>query len=70
MNIRTIKISQTSDKLLQTHYLSKRIQNVLIEIAGNLVKDNNIIQEIRKVKYSAIAVDGTPDAAHNQPIFF
>ena len=68
-HVNQVKVSQQSGKRLQVHYLSKDIQNELIEMAGNLVKEN-IIDDIRKAKYFAIAVDGTPDASHQEQLSF
>ena len=45
------------------HYCGKTIQNEIINIIGNLTRDN-ILGRVRKAKYYSIMLDCTPDINH------
>lgn len=45
------------------HYCGKTIQNEIINIIGNLTRDN-ILSRVRKAKYYNIVLDCTPDINH------
>ena len=69
-HVNNIKASQENPGTrMPAHYMSKTIQNELIEVAGNFVLDN-IVNEVKKAKYFAITVDGTPDISHDEQISF
>uniref|UniRef100_H3A7E7 Uncharacterized protein n=1 Tax=Latimeria chalumnae TaxID=7897 RepID=H3A7E7_LATCH len=61
--------SESGDAHYQAHYLSWRSQNEFIEDCGKLVL-NAVIQEVQKVFYYSIIVDGTPDASLMEQITF
>ena len=68
-HVNSIRVSQDSGKRLQAHYLSKDIQNEIISLCGDFVRDT-IVRQITKTKYFAISVDGTPDVSHKEQLSF
>ena len=69
-HVNNIKASQENPGTrMPAHYMSKTIQNELIEVARSFVLDN-IVNEVKKAKYFAITVDGTPDISHDEQISF
>ena len=68
-HISNLKNAQMNNKKLQVHYLSKTIQNELIELCGSFVL-KTILDEIETAKYYSIAVDATPDISRKEQLSF
>ncbi len=65
-----MRVSQDEGKRLQAHYLSTDIQNEIISLSGNFVRDTIVSQITETKSYFAISVDGTPDASHKEQLSF
>ena len=59
----TLLIDTRTSKKMTTTYLSPTIQNELILLLSDKVK-NIIVEEVREAKYFAIMCDSTPDISH------
>ncbi|XP_065677373.1 zinc finger MYM-type protein 1 [Hydra vulgaris] len=63
MNEHVRKIKNQENKT--AHYLGKEIQNELIQILANAIKDN-ILTRVKFAKYYSIILDCTPDNRHRE----
>ncbi|XP_047137586.1 zinc finger MYM-type protein 1-like [Hydra vulgaris] len=60
-HVRKIK----NKKIKTAHYLGKEIQNELIQILANAIKDS-ILTRVKFAKYYSIILDYTPDNSHTE----
>nr|XP_012560061.2 zinc finger MYM-type protein 1-like [Hydra vulgaris] len=60
-HVRKIK----NQEIKTAHYLGKEIQNELIQILANAIKDN-ILTRVKFAKYYSIILDCTPDNSHTE----
>lgn len=58
-------LRRIDSKEIQQHYLSKTIQDELVNLMGNKIQ-NQIINRIKLGKYFAIILDCTPDISHQE----
>ncbi|XP_065658551.1 uncharacterized protein LOC136083072 [Hydra vulgaris] len=58
-------VASVKAKKTTTSYFSPRIQNKLIELLGQKVK-NEILSNVREAKYFSVLFDCTPDASHKE----
>ena len=63
-----VKESQQSNRRLQVHYLSAKIQNEFIVCCATHVKQA-ILAQLTATKYYSIIVYGTPDSSHVEQTF-
>ncbi|XP_065443168.1 zinc finger MYM-type protein 1-like [Chrysemys picta bellii] len=56
-------LRKITDHETQVHYLGKNMQNELIQILANAIK-NKIVEAAHSGKYFSIILDGTPDVSH------
>ncbi|XP_065650290.1 zinc finger MYM-type protein 1-like [Hydra vulgaris] len=59
------RVASVKAKKTTTSYFSPRIQNELIELLGQKVR-NEILSNARKTKYYSVLFDCTPDASHKE----
>ena len=68
-HVAKVKVSQESKTRLQVHYLSPSSQNEFIAACSSqLLK--TILQQVHRMKYYSIQVDGTPDSSHKEQTTF
>lgn len=60
-------ISRIKNKETHDHYLSHQIQDELIQIIAEQVKEN-ILSKIKQSKYYSIIMDSTPDINHQEQV--
>ena len=58
-------VASVKAKKTTTSYFSPRIQNELIELLGQKVR-NEILSNVREAKYYSVLFDCTPDASHKE----
>ncbi|XP_065668046.1 zinc finger MYM-type protein 1-like [Hydra vulgaris] len=58
-------VASVEAKKTKTSYFSPRIQNELIELLGQKVR-NEILSNVRKAKYYSVLFDCTPDVSHKE----
>ncbi|XP_065652793.1 uncharacterized protein LOC136080111 [Hydra vulgaris] len=58
-------VASVKAKKTKTSYFSPRIQNELIELLGQKVR-NEILSNVREAKYYSVLFDCTPDASHKE----
>lgn len=61
-HVRRIKSTET-----RVHYLGHEIQNELINLMSNNIR-NKIINYIKEAKYYTVIMDCTPDISHNEQL--
>lgn len=64
-NVLKTHVERIQNKHLHVHYLGPQIQNELINLMSEKVK-NNILSRVRDAKYYSIILDCTPDCSHKE----
>jgi len=64
-NVLKTHVERIQNKQLHVHYLGPQIQNELISLMSEKVK-NNILSRVRDAKYYSIILDCTPDCSHKE----
>lgn len=60
-------VNEVKNKKNKVHYLSKDIQNELISLMGNQIR-NTVTDRVRGAKYFSILLDCTPDTFHKKQL--
>ncbi|KAL4119026.1 hypothetical protein QTP88_011899 [Uroleucon formosanum] len=64
-NVLKTHVERIQNKQLHVHYLGPQIQNELINLMSEKVK-NNILSRVRDAKYYSIILDCNPDCSHKE----